>query len=229
MPTRCPRTARTTHRAVAALLLAVLMGCSGSDPGAMPEVLAIAEARGLALDSEATIEGYVTAAPGTFQSAIGDQGFALQDKTGGIYVSVSQAPAFGLGDHVRVHGTLTEVAEFTTLEANEADVEVISGTQAVAPVPIATGEVGEPNEGLLVEIQGTVTQPVVDDSPYGFKVYLDDGSGEIQVFVHLLAGAPVIDLSGLDVDVALEVVGLSAQYEATREVTPRIAEDLRLP
>ncbi len=39
-------------------------------------------------------------------------------------------------------------------------------------------------------------------------------------------GAPIIDLAGLDTGVSIEVTGLSAQYETTYEVAPRLAEDL---
>lgn len=210
------------------LLCAPLTGCPAEPPGdVIEDPIDIADARVLAVDEEATIEGYVTVAPGTFNSAIGDQGFAIQDATGGIYVSVPDALDFGLGEHVRVSGRLAQVAQFTTLIADTDDVEVQSGTMDIEPRSIATGEVGELNEGELIEVKGMVTQMVMDDSPYGFKVYVDDGSGEIQVFIHIVDGVPVIDLSLLAVGEMISTVGLSAQYETTYEVAPRMTEDLQ--
>ncbi len=91
---------------------------------------------------------------------------------------------------------------------------------------VTTGGVGEPVEGLLVRVGGRVTKAVEDDQPYGFKVYIDDGSGEIQVFVHIVDGQPVIDTASLAVDQDITVTGLAAQYEATYEVAPRSAGDL---
>lgn len=210
------------------LICAPLTGCPAEDPDVMlDDAIDIADARALAVDETATIEGYVTVAPGTFNSAIGDQGFAIQDETGGIYVSVPDALDFGLGEHVRVSGRLAQVAQFTTLIADTDDVEVQTGSMDVEPRSVLTGEVGEANEGELIEVGGTITQMVMDDSPYGFKVYVDDGSGEIQVFVHIVDGVPVIDLSLLTVGTMISAVGLSAQYEMTYEVTPRMTNDLQ--
>lgn len=214
--------------AILLLICAPLTGCPAEDPDVMlDDAIDIADARALAVDETATIEGYVTVAPGTFNSAIGDQGFAIQDETGGIYVSVPDALDFGLGEHVRVSGRLAQVAQFTTLIADTDDVEVQAGSMDVEPRSVATGEVGEANEGELIEVGGTITQMVMDDSPYGFKVYVDDGSGEIQVFVHIVDGVPVIDLSLLTLGETISTVGLSAQYEETYEVTPRMTNDLQ--
>jgi DNA/RNA endonuclease YhcR with UshA esterase domain len=210
------------HPVSSLLALALLTACSAGRP------LAIADARALDVDATATVEGHVTVAPGTFNSSIGDQGFAIQDASAGIYVSVPDGLDFGLGERVRVSGRLAQVAQLTTLIADIDDVEVRSGRMDVAAGTIVTGEIGEANEGRLVEVEGTVTRAIVDDGAYGLKVYVDDGSGEVQVFVHIVEGAPVIDLSLLEVGQRIRVVGLSAQYEATYEVSPRVADDLQV-
>ena len=51
------------------------------------KVISIAEARTLPLGTVVTVDGSVTVASGAFSSSTGDQGFAIQDHTGGIYVS----------------------------------------------------------------------------------------------------------------------------------------------
>jgi hypothetical protein len=86
--------------------------------------------------------------------------------------------------------------------------------------------VGEAVEGQLVHVSGAVTRAVEDDQPYGFKVYIDDGSGEVQVFVHIVGAEPVVDVASLLVDQPIEVTGLAAQYEDTYEIAPREAADL---
>lgn len=216
---------------IALLPLTLLTACpAANDDGgdeAGDDAIDIAEARGLEVDAEATIEGYVTVAPSTFNSAMGDHGFAIADASAGIYVSVPEALEFGLGDQVRVTGSIAQIAQLTTLVADVAAVEVMNGTMDVLPRSVATGEVDETSEGELIEINGMVTQAVMDDSPYGFKSYVDDGSGEIQVFVHIVDGAPVIDLALLEVGTQVSVVGFSAQYEDTYEIAPRISEDLQ--
>ncbi|AKJ03802.1 hypothetical protein ATI61_11651 [Archangium gephyra] len=194
-------------------------GCSSATP--------ISEARESATGSTATIEGAVSVAPGTFVSAMEDEGFALQDGSGGIYVKVAQKPGFGLNARVRVKGTLDEQNKLRILKAEPADVEVLQGTtEVVMPVNARTGEVNESNEGRLVKVTGNVTQTFQDDSPYGYKLYLDDGSGEVQVFVHVSAGLDKAALQALTAGQRITVVGLAAQYETTYEVAPRQPSDL---
>ena len=53
-----------------------------------PKTITIAEARSLPLGTIVTIDGSVTVPSGAFSSSTFDQGFAIQDRTGGIYVSV---------------------------------------------------------------------------------------------------------------------------------------------
>ncbi|MDC0680320.1 MULTISPECIES: DNA-binding protein [Sorangium] len=214
--------------AITACVLATT-ACSSDEESPAPDeevVVAISEARGLAEGSTATIEGVVTVAPGTFNSATGEQGFALQDNTGGVYVSLPDALDLGLDTRVRVTGTLGQAAQQTVLNAKAASVTELGEAGAVGPKDVTTGAVGEPVEGLLVSVGGRVTKAVEDDQPYGFKVYIDDGSGEIQVFVHIVDGQPVIDTASLAVDQDITVIGLAAQYETTYEVAPRLAGDL---
>jgi DNA/RNA endonuclease YhcR with UshA esterase domain len=185
----------------------------------------IAAARALADGATATVEGYVTVAPGTFASATSEQGFAIQDATGGVYIKVAEKLTFGLDARVRVTGTLGQMNQLRVIEAAAADVSMLAGSMTVAPATVATGSVNEDVEGELIEVAGQVTR-IEDDAPYGIKVYIDDGSGEVQVFVHLVEGVGVIDTAGLAEDDQIEVTGLAAQYETTYEVAPRKADDL---
>ncbi|WP_437676745.1 DNA-binding protein [Sorangium sp. So ce131] len=211
------------------MALAFAAGCGSSDDGT-PEDAAIpvADARALPASATATVEGFVTVAPGTFRSATEEQGFALQDSGAGIYVSMTEAVVAALGAKVRATGTLAQVAQQTVLVAERSAVVIGPGEQDVSPEDVKTSEVDEAVEGLLVRVAGQVTRAVEDDAPYGLKVFVDDGSGEVQVFVHLVENMPVIDTSSLDVGQEIEVTGLAAQYEATYEVCPRRAEDLTL-
>ncbi|WP_437935802.1 DNA-binding protein [Sorangium sp. So ce341] len=212
-------------------LLATTACSSGGDESPAPDqeaVVTIAEARALAEGSTATVEGFATVAPGTFSSATSEQGFALQDATGGIYVSLPDALDVGLDARVRVTGQLGQTAQQTVLNAAAASVTVLDGTESIEPTDVMTGDVGEPVEGLLVRVNGSVTTAVEDEQPYGFQVYIDDGSGEVQVYVHVVDGQPVIDTASLEVGLAIQVTGLAAQYEETYEVAPRRAGDLVL-
>ncbi len=200
---------------------------SSSSSSGGESVMSISDARALADGTSATVEGFVTVAPGTFNSANGDQGFMIQDATGGVYVGIADLLTFPLDQKVRVTGKLSQVVQQTVLATTKADVsEVAAMTMTMVPVDTKTGDVNEQVEGKLIRVAGKVTQMVMDDSPYGMKFYVDDGSAEVQVFVHLVAGKPVIDTSMLAIDQMVTVVGVGAQYETTYEVAPRKADDL---
>lgn len=217
------RLRRARPAVLAALALALpLAACGGDDEDA----LSIAEARAAANGTAVTVEGHVSVQPGAFVSALGDEGFAIQDDTAGVYVKVDERLGFGLGARVRVTGTLDEQNQLRVLKAVPADVTTLSGTAQVVARDVGTGAVNESVEGLLIRASGNVTQTFMDDSPYGYKLYINDGSGEVQVFVHVSAGFDKAMLQALTAGQRITVVGLAAQYETTYEVAPRQASDL---
>jgi DNA/RNA endonuclease YhcR with UshA esterase domain len=191
-----------------------------------PPVSPIGEARSEADGTLVTVEGYVTVPSGTFYSATGEQGFAIQDDSAGVYVKMVDKLDLALNTRVRVTGVLGEMAQLRIIDAATTGVTTLSGTQTIAPQVVATGEVDEDVEGRLIEVAGALTRAVEEDPPYGLRVFIDDGSGEIQVFVHVVDGVGVIDTEDLEAGTAIEVVGLAAQYEAVYEVAPRQASDL---
>ncbi|WP_375759935.1 DNA-binding protein [Corallococcus exercitus] len=210
-----------SRRGALALLGALAFALAGCQP-----VLSIADARSRADGSEVTVQGAVTVPPGAFASAMGDEGFAIQDDTGGIYVKLEEKLSFGLGARVRVTGTLDEQNQLRILKTVPVDVDLRPGTEQVAPQDVTTGGVNESVEGELIRVSGAITQAFVDDSPYGYKLYIDDGTGEVQVFVHVSAGFDKAALQALTVGQRITVVGLAAQYETTYEVAPRMPSDL---
>ena len=93
------------------------------------------------------------------------------------------------------------------------------------PLAVATGDVGETTEGKLVTITGTITQPIVNDLPFGFIVFINDGSGEVHSFVCASTG---IDVSGLSPGQTIEVTGFSGEFAGAFEVDPRTQADIRV-
>jgi hypothetical protein len=209
---------------VVPLLLALL----ASTHAAAAAVISIADARNQLLGTVVTVEGSVTVPSGDFASSTFDQGFGLQDDTAGIYVSTSDNPNLNFHHRVRVTG---EVADdgFGLLilrPASLADVETLPGALAVEPEPVATGGVSEATEGSLVEITGTVTRPVGNDLPFGYSVFIDDGSGETQVFIPASTGVNPFNIPFIEVGARITVVGFSGQFRAQYEVLPRFRGDI---
>lgn len=191
--------------------------------------LTIAEARQRDDGAEVTIEGHVSVAPDTFSSATFEHGFAIADGSAGIYVTMDAAANLTLGQRVELSGVLGQMAKMRVVAAEPSAVTPVDGVMDVQPSPVATGDVDEDVEGRLVRISAPLTRPFVDDSPYGYKLWVDDGSGEVQVFVHTSAGFDAAKLMALTAGQPLTVTGLAFQYEDTYEVAPRSPADLQAP
>ena len=188
--------------------------------------ISIAEARSLPLGTVVTIDGSVTVASGAFSSSTFDQGFAIQDRTGGIYVSTPNNLGFAPRQQVRVTGTLADTVQPGLLVlVNVTEVKAHGRGPKVRPVDVATGDVNESTEGTIVRVTGTITQPIVNDLPFGFIIFVDDGSGEIHIFVSASTG---IDVSGLSQGQTIEVTGFSGQFADHFEVDPRTQSDIRV-
>src|SRR5579862_915601 len=191
-----------------------------------PRPMDIGAARALPLGTVVTVEGSVTVPSGLLSSGgTLDQGFAIQDRTGGIYVSVATNLGLTLRRRVLVTGQLAQANGFLVLvPASTGDVMEVHGRgPVIRPLWLRTGSVGPANQGLLVRVVGTITQPLAPDPPFGIQVVVDDGSGPLRIFVNTSTG---IDVSGLAPGQLLSVTGLSDEFD-TPEIDPRFQSDLR--
>lgn len=71
---------------------------------------------------------------------------------------------------------------------------------------MSIGGVNEASEDRPVVVEGVITQPVSPDMPFGYKFYVDDGSGAIQIFV---SASTFIDVSGFTPGQYVCAVGFS--------------------
>lgn len=221
----------TRHRAqvlrtlvLLALTLALLPSAAWSAPVAAPTI-DIANARALPLGSTVTVTGAVTVPSGVFSSSTFDQGFAIQDRTGGIYVSIATNLGLAPRQQARVTGQLADSFGLLILVVGSpADVTLLGTGPKITPQALDTGAISEATEGLLVTIGGTITRIIID-LPYGYQVFIDDGSGETQVFVCASTG---IDVSGWAVGQQLHATGFSGQFAAQYEVLPRGPSDVQV-
>lgn len=194
------------------------------------QVISIADARNEPVGTVVTIEGSVTVPSGDFASSTFDQGFGLQDATGGIYVSTADNPNLNFHRQVRVTGVVDDdgFGLLVLRPASLAGVVPLGGASAVEPTVIATGDVSEATEGLLVEVTGTVTRPIVNDLPFGYQVFVDDGSGETQIFIAASTGINPFTIPFIEVGARITAVGFSGQFLTQYEVLPRHRGDIHL-
>jgi DNA/RNA endonuclease YhcR with UshA esterase domain len=216
------------------VLGAVVIGCSDDDtsnfpaPLPIPDILPIAEARNVPLGTAVHVQGFVSMAPGTRFSSTGEVGFGMQDDTGGIYVSVASLVDLPQNAGVEVVGDIIDVSSELVLFSNFTGVKRLEGDKAVVPEVVKTADIGEPLEGRLVRIIGTVSKAVVQEKPSGVKAFVDDGSGEAQIYVNLVNDTPLIDTAKLVPGTSVQITGFVNQFESTYEIAPRRGTDLVL-
>jgi hypothetical protein len=192
-------------------------------PAAAAAAVPIAAVRGLPLGTTVTIEGRVTVPSALFTSAsLEDQGFAVEDVTGGIYVRMDTDLGIHRNQQVRVTGTLGKSFNILFLDAQPAGVELLPAS----PLLIATGEVGDATEGLIITVAGVVTD-LFDDGPFGVQLAVDDGSGAVVVYVHRSTGINPFEIPFIALGERIRVTGFSSRFADEVELQPRFRDDLR--
>jgi DNA/RNA endonuclease YhcR with UshA esterase domain len=214
-------------RLLVSLIVVLSLTVAALATTATPAYIPIAAARQQPYKTTVTVMGLVTVPSGAFSSSSEDEGFAVQDQTAGIWVSVKTDLKLRIGQRVQVTGVLDVSAGKLQIQpASAAGVQRLPGSE----LRVATGHVGPATLGYIVTIEGTITaQGVVPDDKYGSKVYLDDGSGVAMVYLNastdINAHAPYLKPGRV-----LRVTGFGNQYgtgsEATYEVDPRSRRDL---
>jgi hypothetical protein len=192
-------------------------------PAVAAAAVPIAKVRGLPLGTTVTIEGKVTVPSGLFESAsLEDQGFAVEDVTGGIYVRMDTNLGLHRNQQVRVTGTLGQSFNILFLDAEPADVELLPGK----PLLISTGEVGTATEGLIITVAGVITD-IFDDGTFGVQFSIDDGSGAVSVFVHRSTGINPFEIPFIGLGKRVQVTGFSSRFADEVELQPRFPADIR--
>jgi hypothetical protein len=211
------------------LFLPLLFFMAGVAHSLTPDAnrLPIAKVRQLSLGTSVTVEGSVTTRSGNFESSFFDKGFGLQDRSAGIYVSLQDDLGLVPGQQVRVSGTLQDSYGLLILVPTDpSKIKLEGDSHKVQPQWFATGKIGEATEGRIVKVVGKITQSPVSDLPYGNKFFVNDGSGELQIFVNVQTG---IDVSNLVLGQLVSVTGFSSQFETHYEIDPRSPRDIVIP
>jgi len=89
-------------------------------------------------------------------------------------------------------------------------------TDAVAPLSLYTGKVDWSSEGSLVAIQGFVAR---ED---GREIYIDDGSGEVLVYID---ATTKIRWPNLHIGDPAQIVGVVTRFRGEPEILPRFQSD----
>ena len=208
-----------------ALLAFAAPGANRAAASVAPRVIPIAAARALPSGTPVLVDGAVSVPSGAFKSGTSDEGFVIQDRSGGIYVRTHANLGLRVRQRVRVVGQLADSNGLLVLVPVGADgVRVRGRGRKIVAESVPTGRINEATEGRLMQVAGTITKPVVSDLPYGYRLFIDDGSGEVQAFIYASTG---VDVSGLRPGQRVGVTGFSGQYNDHYEIIPRFQTDIR--
>jgi DNA/RNA endonuclease YhcR with UshA esterase domain len=185
----------------------------------------VSQVRSLPVGTAVTVAGSVSTPSGVFESSFFDKGFGLQDRSAGIYVSLQTDLGVKPNRQVRVSGILQDSFGLLILvPATPSDVAILRGNgPVVKPQFFSTGAIGEATEGRLVQVVGTISQAPTNDLPFGFKFFVNDGSGELQIFVNVQTG---IDVGKLKLGQRASITGFSSQFDTHYEIDPRGPSDI---
>ncbi|MEO1295248.1 MAG: hypothetical protein AAFW75_05505 [Cyanobacteria bacterium J06636_16] len=197
---------------------------------ASPLALSIDQVRQQSEGIEVLMTGVVIVSSGQFASATFDQGFAIQDEAGGIYVSSDDDTDLHIGDVVEVVGTLQDDGHgqrMVRLQSWQRQSAQFAERAERVPRPASLREAATQLDGQLVVVQGTIVQPLVDDAPYGDRLWIQDATSTVQIYIPRSTNIAPQTLSFLQPGRAVEVVGFSSQYDGNDEVIPRKLGDMR--
>lgn len=204
------------HLPVSAVLATLVFGITAASAAGS----SIQAAREAPEGTVVTVEGVVSAPSGAYSP--NDEGFPIQAGKYGLYIHDALGGDYEVGDTVTVTGTVGD--SFGQVWGVYPDSITVTGAHPVHPAkPTATGDVNEDTEGTLVRVSGTLVDDVVDDAPYGWFFHIDDGSGELTVFVYTGTG---IDTSGLEAGDEVTITGFSGQFLSHYELNPRFQSDI---
>ncbi|MEA3337558.1 MAG: lamin tail domain-containing protein, partial [Chloroflexota bacterium] len=187
------------------------------------DLVTVAQARVLPDGARRTIEGQVTVLPDVHAR----NQIYIQDASGGlrVYLRSAEWPPLSEGQWVRVNGRLKLYKGEQQISLTRID-DIKTMHPGAPPEPhlVASGEIGEANEGRLVQLTAPIS---------GFwgrtTLYLDDGSGEAKITIREGTG---IERPYVTVGDLWTVVGVVSQwddqppYDAGYRILPRRPSDL---
>jgi len=198
------------------------------------EVVQEYDDQGLCLRVGETVRsvGFVTVPAGVFQPEYTSMYMQEHDGSGINVFAYGQLSEPALeGDLISATGQVVDYISSSsgagaTTEISASSISVLArGFDPIPPTVMLTGDVGhEDNEGLFVQTSGVVV------SVEGFAIYIDDGSGSIQIYQNFND----LDFSVFAVGDSVRMTGVILQYDqyppffAGYELSPRYDYDMEI-
>ena len=159
----------------------------------------------------------------------------LQDGTApwsGIQI-FDQLNRIGIGDRVRVTGTVTEFRDATEITNVDSAIVVSRNNPLPAPVEVSTGQLAtgapasESYEGMLVRVRNVaVTNPFADGTSNFGEFSVSDGSGSVRVDDESATYRGNLDSTYALGDSITSITGIHHESFANKKIEPRNNADV---
>ena len=144
-------------------------------------VCSIAEARRLPLDTRVTVDGIVSTPSGAFASSFFDVGFGCRLQRRPLRQPADRSAPRAWRSRAR-HGHPGRQLWAAGPGPRRPGRRRARRPRRPAGAPAREdGGVGESTEGLLVSVKAAIVEAPTSDLPYGYKLFVNDGSGELQI------------------------------------------------
>lgn len=188
----------------------------GRVAGTAVKKVSLSEVREEEKDSWVSVEGVISAPPGT----LGEQLIYLAGSGVQVYWAKGDWPKLELGSRVKLTAQVGTAYGETRLKLAAAKDLVVVKTEAPPePHVVETGEIDEDKEGWLVTVAGEVVETDGD------TFYVDDGSGEVKIFIKETTG---IDKPPMKRGAKVTITGIVSRTTSGYRVLPRFQNDVRL-
>jgi DNA/RNA endonuclease YhcR with UshA esterase domain len=174
-----------------------------------------------------TVEGTVIAAK-SFQNGFR---LTLDDGTGQVvlllwlsaYDKLTDPARLQTGTRVRATGELDEYrGQREVVPARGSDVIITQAAPAPAQRDIAS--ITPADMGAVVAVEGTVTRS--EPFSQGYRVWIDDGSGEIMLLLWENIYGRVAGRERLTAGARVQAIGIVEEYRGTLEIIPQLPGDV---
>jgi DNA/RNA endonuclease YhcR with UshA esterase domain len=169
------------------------------------------------INDNVIITGVITALPGL----LGSQIMYLQNNGGlQIYQYNKDWPDLNLGDEVEIRGTLSFPYGQPRLKVkNKDDIKIIktNNNATVSPITLTIDKIEPLLNGTLITIAGTLIEKTNN------KLFIDDGTGEIEIYIKSSTGISLPDLTEGDI---IEATGIFESNDTSERLLPRYSNDI---
>ena len=162
------------------------------------------------------IKGAVSVQP----NVLGKKIFYISGSGIQIYFFKEDFPDLEIGDYISIVGKMSEQSGEKKINIEEKeDIVFIESDKIPVPEIISTGDIDEDIVGSLVSVEGEVVKTS------GNVFYIDDGTGEIKIYIRATTGIKKPKMKKGD---RVNIVGIASRTFSGFRVLPRFQEDIIL-